>query len=173
MLVRREAPSDAAAVRGVHAAAFDAPDGASEPVEVALLDALRRSEAWLPRLSLVAADGRDVVGHVVCTRAQVGEAGHPVLGLGPIGVRPDRQGRGVGTALMHAVLGAADACDEALVGLLGEPAYYRRFGFVAAAGLGVEAPDTSWGDYFQARTLAAHTPGLRGRFRYAAPFAEL
>jgi putative acetyltransferase len=50
---------------------------------------------------------------------------------------------------MHAVLGAADALDEPLVGLLGDPAYYRRFGFVSAESVGVAAPDSSWGDSFQ------------------------
>jgi putative acetyltransferase len=88
-------------------------------------------------------------------------------------VLPDHQGSGVGAALMHAVLGAADACDEPLVGLVGEPAYYRRFGFAPGADRGIDAPDPDWGDYFQVRALSAYTPDLRGRFRYAPPFDAL
>lgn len=44
--------------------------------------------------------------------------------LGPLGVAPSHQAAGIGSALVHAVLGAADALDEALVALLGAPAYY-------------------------------------------------
>ena len=73
---------------------------------------------------------------------------------------------------MHTVLGAAEALGEPLVALLGEPTYYRRFGFVPAQSAGVIAPDPSWGDYFQVRTLAGHD-GPTGRFAYAAPFDRL
>jgi putative acetyltransferase len=52
-----------------------------------------------------------------------------VIALGPLAVRPDRQQNGVGSALMHAVLGAADALGEPLAALLSNPAYYQRFGF--------------------------------------------
>jgi putative acetyltransferase len=173
VVIRREAAGDAAAVARVHAAAFATADGPPVPVEVALVEQLRSSPHWLPHLSLVACSGEKVVGHVVCTRAEVGPEGAPALGLGPIGVRPDHQDQGVGSALMHAVLGAADACDESLVALLGEPAYYRRFGFVPAADLGIDAPDDSWGAYFQARPLSRYSDDLRGAFRYAAPFQAL
>ena len=173
MLIRREAGGDPGAVAHVHARAFEPPEGRREPVEVALVDELRRSPAWLPRLSLVAVAAGAVVGHVVCSRAEVGPQRLPALGLGPLGVDPAHQGRGIGSALMHAVLGAADACDEPLVGLLGEPAYYRRFGFVPATELAIDAPDAGWGDYFQVRPLTAYAPRLRGRFAYAPPFTGL
>ena len=155
-------------MRAVVAAAFDAGDGMI-PVEVDLLDRLREDVGWIPRFSLVAEDHGEVAGHVVATR---GHAGHgPALGIGPVAVRPDRQGRGLGTALLHALLGAAEACDEELVVLLGEPAFYRRFGFGPAADHGVDAPDPAWGAAFQARALTPEAP--RGAFRYAAPFGGL
>lgn len=105
---------------------------------------------------------------MVCTRGDVD--GAPALGLGPIGVVPDRQGGRVGTALMPAVIAAAEALGETLICLLGEPAFYGRFGFVDAASVGVTAPDPAWGAYFQARPLAGHP---RGSFTYAAPFGAL
>jgi putative acetyltransferase len=74
---------------------------------------------------------------------------------------------------MHSVLGAADATGEPLVALLGDPAFYQRFGFVAASKLGIAAPDTTWGTSFQARVLSSVPRGLIGTFRYASPFAEL
>lgn len=171
LLVRREAPGEAAASAAVHTRAFPTPEGAQAPAEAVLLERLRMSDSWLPHLSLVAATCTgEVVGHAVCSRADV--ADHPVLALGPVAVVPDRQGQGIGSALLHALLGAAEACDEPLVGVLGEPAYYGRFGFVPGTRLGVEAPDPGWADYFQVRTLSAHTAGLRGRFRYPRAFDD-
>ncbi|MBV1940904.1 N-acetyltransferase [Streptomyces sp. BV286] len=171
MLTRRETPADVSAVRAVIAAAFAKPD-TPDPVEATLLDALRTCDGWLPELSYVAVDEKDeVVGHVVCTRGHVD--GVPAVGLGPIGVRPDLQRRGVGRALMHAVLGAADALGEPLVALLGSPAYYGRHGFRTSTELGIHAPDPAWGEYFQVRTLTAYDPAVRGTFTYAEPFGDL
>lgn len=177
MLVRRELPDDIDAIRAVTAAAFrsathSAPpvDASGEPGEATLVSWLRADAGWIPELSLVAVVGGTLVGHVVCTRAYVDD--RPALGLGPVSVLPDQQHAGVGSALMHAVLGAADAMGEALVGLLGDPGYYGRFGFVPASTVGVTAPDPAWGDYFQARTLTAYD-GTTGAFRYSAPFDRL
>jgi putative acetyltransferase len=135
-----------------------------------LVSWLRGDPSWIPALSLVAVQDQLVVGHVLCTRARVGD--QDALGLGPLSVLPDWQQAGVGTALMHAVLGAADALDERVVGLVGDPAYYRRFGFVPAQSVGVSAPDPAWGDDFQVRRLTRYGSEA-GRFRYAAPFDKL
>ncbi|HEX5741604.1 MAG TPA: N-acetyltransferase [Pilimelia sp.] len=169
MLIRREQPGDVASVAQVVTAAFAA--GPSTPVETRLLGALRADPGWLPWASLVATDaGGEVTGYVVCTRGRVGDV--PALGLGPLAVVPRWQRRGVGAALMHAVLAAADARDEPFVALLGAPAFYSRFGFGPAAARGVQAPDPAWGAYFQVRPLTAYRP-VEGTFRYAAPFAGL
>jgi putative acetyltransferase len=174
MLIRRERPDDRDAVARVVTAAFRAPHFRDElppgavPAETPLVDALRAGAEWIPALALVAEDAGEVVGHVVCTRGWV--AGRPALALGPISVQPDRQRGGVGSALMHTVLGAADALGEPLVVLLGDPAYYHRFGFRLASELGVVPPQADWAPYFQTRTLTSHHPNLRGTFRYPEPF---
>jgi putative acetyltransferase len=165
MLIRREHPDDVTAIHEVHAAAF------TTELEANLVRALRASDAWLPRLSLVAEDDGVIVGHVVCTRAQL--AGTPALGLGPLGVLPAQQKSGVGSALMHAVLAAADALDEPVVVLLGHTEYYPRFGFEPASRFGIEPPDPAWGEHFQARPLSTYDSTVRGPFVYAQPFNEL
>ena len=130
---------------------------------------MRAAPGWLPPLSLVAESDGAVVGHVVGTRGAVD--GVPAVGLGPLSVHPGAQRRGIGSLLVHAVLAAAEARDEILVALLGEPAFYGRLGFEAAADHGIEAPDPAWGRFFQVRLLGGPAP--RGRFTYAEPFDRL
>lgn len=175
--IRRELSDDIEQISSVVAAAFSLAAHSAPPTrpggppgEVDLLLWLRADAGWLADLSLVASADDEVVGHVVCTRAYVDEA--PALGLGPLSVRPDHQRAGVGDALVREVLSRAEQAGETLVALLGEPAYYRRFGFGPARELGVESPDPAWGDYFQARALGErHHPV--GRFAYAEPFSRL
>ena len=137
-------------------------------MEVRLLDALRASDSWIPALSWVAEVDSRVVGHCVSTRGHVGDVS--CVGLGPIGVVPDAQGMGVGSALMNATIGAADALGEPLIALLGEPSFYARFGFTPARDHGIEPPSSAWGDHFQVLRLSAWTDSIGGLFQYAPPF---
>jgi putative acetyltransferase len=171
MLVRRELVGDEAPIRAVTAAAFARP-GEDLPVEAPLVDWLRASPAWIPELSLVAQDpDGDIAGHVLCTRGTVAAAA--VLALGPLSVRPGRQRSGVGQALMHAVLGAADALGEPMVVLLGSTGYYPRFGFRLASEYGITPQRPEWAEHFQVRTLAAYDPAVRGEFAYPEPFDRM
>ncbi|WP_435591451.1 GNAT family N-acetyltransferase [Nocardia sp. bgisy118] len=198
MLIRRERAEDAPAVASVHRSAFGAlyarenagraagtpPGGTTgpspgeatglspaEPPEVDLVARLRSDAGWIPTLSLVAVEFDTVIGHVCLTRAAVGP--FPALGLGPLGVHAEHQGVGVGSALMHAALGAADALDEPLVGLLGSLDYYPRFGFVPAARLGIAPDEPDWVSHFQVRPLTTYEDQITGEFHYAEPFYEL
>lgn len=172
MLIQRETSAHTDAIRAVTAAAFARPGQPPEHcVEATLVDELRAGDAWLPALSLVAVDSAGVVGHVLGSRARVNST--PVLAIGPLSVHPDHQGRGVGKALMHAVLGAADALDEPLVVLLGDPRYYSRFGFRLAEEYRITPPVAEWRPHFQARPLTAFTPALHGQFTYAEPFSRV
>ncbi len=175
--IRRSTASDIGSIRTLTAAAFrsaahSAPpvDGTDDPGEAALVGWLLGDPAAIPQLSLVAERDGHLVGHVVCSRGYVDEA--PALGLGPVSVHPEEQRAGVGSALVHAVLGAAQALDEPLVALLGDPAYYSRFGFGPAAAMDIAAPDPAWGDFFQAVALGTG-PTPTGTFRYSEPFDRL
>ena len=171
VLIRREDAADVTAIHAITAAAFarPGPGQGEEPSEATLVDELRVGPAWLPALSMVAiTPAGEVIGHVLCTRGHVAQT--PVLGLGPLTVRPDHQRRGVGSALMHAIIGAADALGEPLVALLGDPAYYSRFGFRPSSDYQIAPPEPEWGPYFQVRTLAGYQPAVRGTFAYPEPF---
>lgn len=167
MLIRREIPGDERAITRVHTAAF-APGDNGTALEAELVDQLRADGDTIAALSLVAEIHHVVVGHVVGSRAHIDDS--PSVGLGPLGVLPTHQQHGVGSALMHAVLAAADALDFPEAVLLGEPAYYRRFGFQLAQPLGVLPPDPEWEPHFQIRTLTTWTDRRRGVFRYAPAF---
>jgi predicted N-acetyltransferase YhbS len=167
LLIRREAAGDADVIRAITAAAFARPG--QDPPEARLIDELRGSPAWLPELSLVAATpAGEILGHVLCTRGYVGRS--PVLALGPLAVRPDSQGHGVGSALMYAVLGAAEALGEPLVALLGDPAFYGRFGFELGTAYQITPPRPEWQPHFQVRVLTDCEPPTRGVFAYPEPF---
>lgn len=125
-------------------------------------------------LSLVAEDGGEIVGHVLVSYFELvtedGERRH-VLQLGPIGVRPDRQGQGIGGALVRAAVQKADELREPLVILEGNPAYYGRFGFRPASRIGIEPPRELPDEQFMAIQLHAYDPALRGRVVYPPAFS--
>jgi len=81
-----------------------------------LVDDLRRDGDAVDALSRVAEVNGLIVGHLVCSRALIGQ--RPSLGLGPLGIVPDRQRTSIGAALMHAVVVAADALDAPTIVLL-------------------------------------------------------
>jgi putative acetyltransferase len=170
--VREERDDDVEAVAAVHRAAFGGSEAADEPVEVPLYRALRASDAFVPELSLVATIDGHVVGHVICTRATL-DGQIDVLGLGPVGVLPSLQGKGIGRAIIDRALAASDALGFPLVCLLGDPKLYERFGFEPARDRGIEAPDESWGIHFQVQTLSTYDAAMTGRFAYAAPFDDV
>lgn len=168
LVLRRERPGDTEPIRALHDLAFGVPDGAEHCVETRILDRLRADGDVVDALTLVADLHGTVVGHVVCSRATMGEG--PSIALGPIAVHPEHQGRGIGSALVAAVLVTADQAGEPSVVLLGDPGWYAHFGFETAAGHGIGSPGP-WADrFFQVRLLQAWQPGLAGPFRYPAAF---
>jgi putative acetyltransferase len=140
-VIRAATPDDDAAIHAVHLAAFGREYEARIPGEV---DAV---------ISLVAEVDGEVVGHVLVSWFGLEGSEHGVLGLGPIGVLPASQGRGIGSALVRAALDGARDLGEPVVVLEGNPAYYSRFGFVRADELGLLPPPTAPDAAFQAAVL--------------------
>jgi putative acetyltransferase len=92
------------------------------------------------------------------------------LGLAPVAVLPAFRRRGVATGLIEA--GLARACGQGweLVFVLGDPAYYRRFGF--DTGLARDFTSPYAGDHFMARALVMTAP-RGGKAEYAPAFSGL
>lgn len=170
--IRLEAPGDEPGVRRVHEAAFPGPE------EAAIVDEIRRvgPDGWQSIVALGTAG--EIVGHVLLSPCPVeDDAGRrvgEVLALGPIGVLPEVQFRGVGTALITAAFSLAMARGVPAIVLLGQPAYYPRFGFVSARSCGLEPPAAAWPDAaWLARRLPAWSDELRGTVRYPEAFEPL
>lgn len=142
MKVRAEIPADSPAIRAIHLLAFPTPQ------ESELVDRLRNNGA--ASLSMVAEYQRAVIGHVLFSPVQLGEGPAAVdgLGLAPVGVLPHRQKQGVGTLMISEALRklAADKCPFVVV--LGDPAFYARFGFRPAREFGVHCKWEALADAF-------------------------
>ncbi|MET9885753.1 bifunctional class I SAM-dependent methyltransferase/N-acetyltransferase [Streptomyces sp. NPDC006430] len=160
---RPETAADGSAVRDVNLAAF------GTALEADLVDALRTDASWLPGLSYVA-EGPDgtVAAHALLTRCTVD--GVPALALAPVAARPALHRSGAGSSVVRALLAAARAQGEALVLVLGHPAYYPRFGFVAASRFGIRAPFEVPDEALMALVLDDSVPVPRGTITYPAPF---
>lgn len=168
VVVRAETPADFAAVAAIHAAAF------GRPAEAQLVSSLRGSVS--PALSLVAELAGERVGHVFFSPVAIeGEGAAPACcALAPVGVLPRVQGRGVGAALIREGLRRCPQLGWAAVFLLGEPAYYGRFGFVLAAPRGFRYESPVFDRGFQLLELRAGAlAACRGWVRYPAAFAAL
>jgi putative acetyltransferase len=176
VIVREQQADDYEAIRHVYAEAFRRPHfrppqkPGSVPPEVGIFEALWEAGDAIPELSFTALKEVGPVGHVTASTATV--ATDSVVAVGPIGVLPEYQGRGIGSALMDALLAAADAAEVPMIVLLGSPQYYSRFGFRPAQELGVISPEPGWGEAFQARPLNAYSPAVAGRFRFAPAFSS-
>ena len=168
--IRLERPEDASAIRAVHEAAFSGPGEGRPPREGRLVDALRA--AGRLRISRVAESNGAVIGHIAFSPVSVAAA-RDGLGLAPVAVAPPFQGRGVGGALVREGLEACRQVNAGFVVLLGAPAYYGRFGFLAASAWGL-LDEYGGGAAFQALELRAGAiPRGAGLVRYAPEFAAL
>lgn len=139
------------------------------PGEAALVLALREAGDLLT--SLVALVDDAVVGHVAWSPITVDGAQRRASGLGPVAVAPSHRRRGIAEALIRAGLEARRAAGDELAVVLGDPAYYARFGFRPASTFGLR-DDYAGGDAFQAMELRpGGAPPGGGEVRYAPAFA--
>lgn len=161
--IREATDRDRAAIIAVASDAF----GRGSDEDIALIEKIWRLPGHLPSLELVALVEHVVVGHVLYSLGEIGTTAVP--GLAPLAVAPAYQRAGIGSALVTRSLRLAKAGGYPLVIVTGRPAYYSRFGFAAAAEMGISPTNPeAFADLnaFMAKALRT-TPGPRGVFRYA------
>jgi|RhiMethySRZTD1v2_1073278.scaffolds.fasta_scaffold1237232_2 putative acetyltransferase len=161
MKIRPEEEADRRAVQAINEVAFGG------PAEADLVERLRAAGELV--LSLVAIDDKPV-GHVAFSRLALPGLQARGSALAPLAVLPSHRRRGIGAALVKEALRRLAAAEEDFVLVLGDPAYYGRFGFSADAARSVSTPYD--GPHLQA--LAFSGGALpRGPVQYAKAFAEL
>ncbi len=159
MLIRDETSSDEAAIRRLIADAFR-DKSFSHQTEHFIVDALRRMDAL--SLSLVAEEAGGVVGHVAFSPIAINGQPTDWFALGPVAVAPDRQRAGIGSALIREGLARLHPLAAGGCVVLGNPAYYERFGFRSSPRLtydGAPARDfmvMAFGDSIPTGKIAFH-----------------
>lgn len=155
MIIRPENKADSETIHALLETAFETPG------EARLVRKL--NNAGQSTLSLVADIDHQIVGHIYFTPVTIEGEGVRLdaVGLGPLAVLPEFQGRGIGSALVRRGLDDLHRAGHRLVVVMGEPSFYSRFGFVTSIGHGInsqfEVPD----EYFmiaelEPGQLAAH-----------------
>lgn len=136
----------------------------ADHTEQLIVDALRRAGALT--VSKVAKANGEIIGHVAISPVTLSTGVTGWFGLGPISVLPQCQRLGVGTQLMQSALAALEKMEASGCVVLGDPAYYGRFGFKVIDGLvfpGVPAA------YFQALSFSGEYP--KGEVTYHEAFS--
>jgi putative acetyltransferase len=164
VIIRRETAGDVTAIRQVICSAFGGDD------EADLVDRLCADSDLI--LSLVAEQDGQIIGHIAFSRLSITKDSHvtPGVSLAPVSVLPEMQRKGTGCALIESGHDQLRRADESVVFVLGDPAYYSRFGY---SGEGVSAFDCVYaGPYFQWLRLSPQTPAA-GVISYAPAFGGL
>ncbi|HWD55928.1 MAG TPA: N-acetyltransferase [Acidimicrobiales bacterium] len=147
-------------------AAFSSPGRVGDE-EVGIVRSSWAAAAPVERLELVADVDGAVAGHVLAVAGRLDGRPTAVGGVAPVCVAPAHQRRGLGTALMTGLLQRAADRRWPLLVLLGEPAFYTRFGFEPAGPYGLTYPPAGAGSpHFMARRLDGYDASLRGTFTY-------
>lgn len=167
MLIRKEEPKDYETIYAVVKDAFDSAEHA-DGNEQDLVNDLRKGEAFIPDLSLVAEIDGKIVGHIMFTRATVGES--TVLALAPLSVLPEYQRRGIGISLIQAGHKIADQLGYGYSIVLGSEKYYPKAGYLPAGKFGIKPPFDVPDENFMAYKIKGNAPDVYGVIRYAKEF---
>jgi putative acetyltransferase len=163
LTIRTAVPDDGDAIVTLVREAFSA-DGRDPQEEVDIVLATWKLGTVPAGFELVALDVDGlVVGHILAARGHLGR--QEVVAVAPLAVLPPHQGRGVGSALMTELLYRAEAASLPLLVLLGDSAYYGRFGFETSRPLAITFHRED-NPHFLVRRLSAYDPSYQGDFVY-------
>ncbi len=133
-----------------------------------LVNRLRKSNAFIPELSLVAELDKKIVGHILFTKVMVGDSIQ--LALAPISVDTALQKQGIGSLLIHTGHTIAKNMGFEYVILLGYPRYYSRFGYRPSRDFNIICPFDVPEEYFMAVNLQGKNSLLNAKVEYPQEF---
>lgn len=167
MFIRQEMPEDYREVYELIEEAFASAEH-SDGNEQDLVNALRKGDAFIPELSLVAVFDGKIVGHILFTKAKAGN--DEVLVLAPLAVKPRYQRQGIGKALIMEGHKIAKELGYQYSLVLGSETYYPQTGYTPAEQFGIEVPDGIPGENFMAVRLQENAKPVSGKVGYAKEF---
>lgn len=167
MLIRKEEPKDYEIIYTVVQSAFYGAEH-SDGNEPDLVNKLRKSDAFIPELSLVAEIDGKIVGHIMFTLANVG--GESVLALAPLSVLPKYQRTGIGLSLIGEGHKIAVQLGYGYSIVLGSEKYYPKAGYLPAGHFGIGSPFDVPSEKFMACKLKKDAPHVHGIMKYAKEF---
>ena len=139
--IRREEPKDFKTVFNLIEKAFES-EQMSDHKEQLLVERLRKSNAFVPELSMVCEIENKIIGHILLTKLKIKNEQEEFdsLSLAPISVLPEYQGKGVGGTLIKEAHKKARELGFKSIILLGHEKYYPKFGYERADKFGIELP---------------------------------
>lgn len=167
MLIRQETESDYDKVYELIKEAFENAEH-SDGNEHDLAVALRKSEAFVPELSLVAEVNGEIMGHIMFTTAKI--ENNIVLVLAPLSVSPKHQKKGIGRALISEAHKVARKKGYQYSLVLGSEKYYTQFAYLPAEEFGIKVPDGIPSANFMAIQLTENAQPVSGAVIYAKEF---
>ena len=165
--IRQENIRDYEDVYNVVKTAFETAEH-SDGNEHDLVVALRKSENFIPELSLVALKNNKIVGYILFTKVKIGQ--YEELALAPLGVLPEEQRQGVGSRLIEEGHRIAKKLGYHYSIVLGSEQYYTKFGYVPAIKYGIKAPFDVPDENFMAIKLNNSPSEIKGVVQYAKEF---
>lgn len=172
--LRQETEQDHKSVFKVIQQAFENEEY-SDHKEQFLVERLRKSNAFIPELSIVAEVDNKIVGHILLTKLEIENDinTYESLALAPVSVLPEFQGKGVGSKLILHSHEVAKELGYKSIMLLGHEKYYPRFGYELTNKYGIEMPFDVPAENCMVAVLAKNgLSGVRGKVIYPDAFFE-
>lgn len=167
MLIRMETSNDHEQVNHVIKNAFEVAEH-SDGNEHNLVVALRKSDAFIPQLSLVAEMDNEIAGYILFTKIFIGD--NVGLALAPLAVNIKYQRQGIGAKLINEGHRIAKDMGFKYIVVLGIETYYPKFGYNPAINLGIKAPFEVPNENFMAIDLTGENTKIDGIVSYAKEF---
>jgi len=170
MIIRPEKKKDYKAIYKVNELAFVG------RAEADLIEDLRKTDSFIPELSLVAIQNQAIIGHILFSLIVIKSKKQviPALALAPMAVRPEFQNKGLGSKLVLRDLENCRRLGHRIVVVIGHPGYYPRFGFLPARDKGLQVPFPVPDEAFMVLELV---PGAlkaaQGQIIYPPPFQKM